>query len=40
VAQWYGQRFTGLDVKHIAAAANMNLGTADMQAIRLLKAAA
>jgi uncharacterized protein (DUF362 family) len=40
VAQWYGQEFTGLQVKHIAAAARMNLGTADMQAIRMLKAAA
>jgi len=38
LADWYGQKFTGSQVKHIAAAHAMGLGTMDANAIKILKA--
>jgi len=39
LADWYGQKFTGLQVKHIAAAARSGLGAADLREVNVLKAA-
>jgi uncharacterized protein (DUF362 family) len=38
LVDWYGQKFTGSQVKHIAAAHAMGLGTMDLNAIKILKA--
>ncbi len=38
MARWYGQQFSGDQVKHIADAAGMGLGTLDMEKMRVLKA--
>jgi hypothetical protein len=38
--KWYGQQFQGSQVKHIAAAHAMGLGTMDPNAIQILRAQA
>ena len=39
LAKWYGQGFTPMQVKHIAAAHGLGLGTADLDEVQVLKAA-
>jgi uncharacterized protein (DUF362 family) len=38
MANWYGQKFSGLQVKHIAAAYEMGLGTLILDDVNVLKA--
>jgi uncharacterized protein (DUF362 family) len=40
LAKWYGQGFTPMQVKHIAAAHGLGLGTADLDEVQVLKAQA
>jgi uncharacterized protein (DUF362 family) len=40
VAPWYGQRFKGRQVEHLLAASQRGLGQIDVEALRILRAAA
>jgi len=40
LAKWYGSGFAPMQVKHIAAAHGLGLGTADLDEVQVLKARA
>ena len=39
MANWYGQKFSPAQIKHIVAAHDMGLGTMDLSLVNIIKAA-